>query len=113
MMKRLLETKIPLSEVLEEQGIDTLLTSDWSKLENLVKVMEPIAIHTDQLQTDSQSLSDVVPCLLNLEAHLQATTIGKQSAQVLLQSLKDCNHHKYRFLASKIEAEKVTTRTWL
>lgn len=89
MMKRLLDTKIPLSDVLEEQGIDTLLTSDWSKLENLVKVMEPFAIHTDQLQTDSQSLSDVVPCLLNLEAHLQATTIGKQSAQVLLKSLKE------------------------
>lgn len=90
MMKQLLETKIPLNEVPEEQGIDTLLTSDWSKLENLVTVMEPFAIHTDQLQTDSQSLSDVVPCLLNLEARLQATTTGKQSAQVLLKSLKEC-----------------------
>jgi hypothetical protein len=37
-----------------------LLTIDWAKLEQLVKLLEPFAIHNDQLQTDSQSLSDVV-----------------------------------------------------
>ncbi|KAK6471947.1 zinc finger BED domain-containing protein 1-like [Huso huso] len=63
MMKRLLETKIVLHQVFDELGIDTLLTSDWSKLEQLVKLFEPFAVHTDQLQTDSQSLSEVVPCL--------------------------------------------------
>lgn len=56
-----------------------------------MEVLEPFAIHTDQLQTDSQSLSDVVPCLLNLEAHLQTTAvgIGKQLAKILLKSLQD------------------------
>jgi hypothetical protein len=43
---------------------------DEAKLELRVKLLELFSIHTDQLQTDSQSLSDVVPCLLNPEAHL-------------------------------------------
>lgn len=32
MIKRLLETRLGLNEVLEELGIDTLLTSDWVRL---------------------------------------------------------------------------------
>ena len=90
MLTRLLEIKAEVNQVLEELGMDTLLTSDWAKLENLVKLLEPFAVHTDQLQSDSQSLSQVVPCLLNLEAHLQMTCApGKQLAQVLLKSLRD------------------------
>ncbi|MGH0134664.1 UNVERIFIED_CONTAM: hypothetical protein FKN15_055603 [Acipenser sinensis] len=90
MMKRLLETKTVLSQVLDELGIDTLLTSDWSKLEQLVKLFEPFAVHTDQLQTDSQSLSEAVPCLLNLEAHLQSSVISKPLDQIMLKSLREC-----------------------
>lgn len=67
----------------------TLLTSNWAKLENLVNLLEPFAVHTDQLQSDSQSLSQVVPCLLNLEAHLLMTAVGKPLAQVLLKSLRE------------------------
>lgn len=89
MMKRLLETRVELNQLLEDLSMDTLLTSDWVKLENLVKLLEPFAVHTDQLQSDSQSLSQVVPCLLNLEAHLLTTTVGKQLAQVLLKSLRE------------------------
>ncbi|XP_049322708.1 uncharacterized protein LOC125782495 [Astyanax mexicanus] len=90
MLIRLLEIRTELNQVLEELGMDTLLTSDWAKIENLVKLLDPFAIHTDQLQGDSQSLSHVVPCLLNLEAHLLTTTAaGKQLAQVLLKSLRE------------------------
>lgn len=54
-----------------------------------MKLLEPFATHTDQLQTDSQSLSEVVPALLNLEAHLQQTTnMEKQTVQVLLRSMR-------------------------
>lgn len=74
MLRRLLEIRTELNQVVDELGIDTLLTSDWAKLKNLIKLLEPFAIHTDQLQSDSQSLSQVVPCLLNLEAHLLMTT---------------------------------------
>lgn len=89
MIKRLIETRPTLNEILEELGIDTLLSSEWTKLENLMKLLEPFATHTDQLQTDSQSLSEVVPALLNLEAHLQQTTnMEKQTVQVLLRSMR-------------------------
>ncbi|XP_028648490.1 zinc finger BED domain-containing protein 4-like [Erpetoichthys calabaricus] len=88
MLKRLLETKATLNEVLDELGIDTLLTSDWAKLENQLKVLEPFGMHTDQLQTDSQSLSEVIPSLLNLEAHLQSTSGEKNLAQALLKCLR-------------------------
>ncbi|KAM4593896.1 E3 SUMO-protein ligase ZBED1-like [Odontesthes bonariensis] len=90
MINRLLETKGELNQVLEDLNMDTLLTSDWAKLENLLKLFEPFAVHTDQLQNDSQSLSHVVPCLLNLEAHLLSTTVVlKPVAQLLLRSLRD------------------------
>lgn len=36
--------------------MDTLFTSDWAKMENLLKLLQPFAIHTDWLQRDSQSL---------------------------------------------------------
>lgn len=68
----------------------TLLTSDWAKMENMVKLIEPFAIHKDQLQSDSQPLSQVVPCLLKEEMQLQMTTAAaKNLAQVLLKSLQD------------------------
>lgn len=90
MIKRLIEIRPTLNEILEELGIDTLLSSEWTKLENLMKLLEPFAAHTDQLQTDSQSLSEVVPALLNLEAHLQQTTMEKKTVQVLLSSIRQC-----------------------
>ncbi|KAK0137936.1 hypothetical protein N1851_019257 [Merluccius polli] len=68
MLRTLVETRAELNQLLEDLSMDTFLTSDWAKLENLVKLFEPFAIHTDPLQSDSQSLSQVVPCLLNLEA---------------------------------------------
>ncbi|XP_031154091.1 zinc finger BED domain-containing protein 4-like [Sander lucioperca] len=89
MLRRLLETRAELNQLIENFGMDTLLTSDWAKLENLVKLLEPFAVHTDQLQSDSQSLSQVVPCLLNLEAHLLMTAVGKPLAQVLQKSLRE------------------------
>lgn len=78
MLRRLLETRTELNQLLENFGMDTFLTSDWAKLENLVKLLEPFAVHTDQLQSDSQSLSQVVPCLPNFEIHLLMTAVGKQ-----------------------------------
>ncbi|KAL3973628.1 Rho guanine nucleotide exchange factor 3/8 [Sarotherodon galilaeus] len=49
MLRRLLETRAELNQLLEQLEMDTLLTSDWTKMENLVKLFEPFAIHTDQL----------------------------------------------------------------
>lgn len=90
MLKRLLEIRSEFNQVLEDLSMNTLITSDWAKLENLVKLLEPFAIHTGELQSDSQSLSQVVPFLLNLEAHLLTIpAAGRQLAQVLLKSLQE------------------------
>lgn len=90
MMKRLLEVKGELNQGLKDLNMDTFLTSDWVKIENLLKLLEPFAVHTDQLLNDSQSLSPVVPCLLNMEAHLLSTVVTlKPGAQLLLRSLRD------------------------
>lgn len=58
--------------------METLLTSDWAKLETLVKLLDPLAINADQLQSDSQPLSQVSPCPLYLEAHLWTATVVNQ-----------------------------------
>lgn len=83
------QTRAELNQLLEKLGMDTLLTSDWTKMENLVKLFEPFVIHIDQLHSDSQSLSQVVPCLLNLEAHLLTSRFRNPLAQVLLKSLRE------------------------
>lgn len=90
MLERLLEIRSELNQVLEDLSIGTLLTSDWAKLENLVKLLETFAIHKGQLQSDSPSLSQVVPFLLNPEAHLLTiAAAGRQLAHVLLKSLRE------------------------
>jgi hypothetical protein len=41
-------------------GIDTLLASEWQRLDDIVALLEPFAMQTDILQTDTQSLSSIV-----------------------------------------------------
>lgn len=41
MIERLIETRLGLNEVIEEFGIDTLLTSDWIRLESIVEMPKP------------------------------------------------------------------------
>ena len=77
MIKRRLEMKGELNQVLEDLDMDTLLRSDWAKLDNLLKLFEPF---------DSQSLSHVVPYLLNLEAHLLSSTVNLTPVAQLLSS---------------------------
>jgi len=63
--------------------IDSLLASDWARLEEVASLLEPFAVQTDILQSDAQSLSSIIPALLDLECHLQQHT----AAQVLTSSL--------------------------
>jgi len=57
--------------ILGEAGIDTLLTSEWTKLEEMANLLAPFASQTDTLQTNCPSLSLVLPSLMDLECHLQ------------------------------------------
>lgn len=71
MIKRLIDLRGPINEVLNEAAQDSLLASEWNKLEEIVKFFDPFKQHTDILQKDTQALSNVIPCLMELELHLR------------------------------------------
>lgn len=64
-------------------GIDSLLSSEWQRLADLVKILQPFAKETNTLQTDTCSLSNILPALMNLECHLQQETSNKQLTATL------------------------------
>lgn len=70
MSKRLLDIKSDVNHVLSKAKIHTLLASEWVKLEEMTNLLEPLATATYIIQTDSQSMSYILPALLNLENHL-------------------------------------------
>lgn len=86
--KRLLEIKAPLNEVLGDLEIDSLVASEWSRLENLVSLLEPFAIQTNTLQTDALSLSHVIPSVLDLDAHLDQLPFSQSLAQSMQKDLR-------------------------
>jgi hypothetical protein len=49
--------------------------------------LESFAIQINSLQTDAQSLSSIIPCILNLECHLQQHTAAKAVTSRILDGL--------------------------
>lgn len=86
MLSRLIELRDPVRQVCEEMGFDCLLKSEWTKVENIVKVLQPFAEHTNTLQTNSCSLGSVIPVVLDLIVYLKAMPTDAV-AQVLLKSV--------------------------
>ena len=84
MTQRLLEMKADVNSVLGETGIDTLLASEWAKLEEMANLLAPFSCQTDTLQTNCLSLSLVLPSLMDLECHLQQHQSTTASANVLM-----------------------------
>ncbi|XP_060947142.1 uncharacterized protein LOC133024170 [Limanda limanda] len=70
MISRLLEVKDSTVQVADGMDWDCLLPSEWQKLAALRDLLLPFAEHTKMLQSDTMSLSLVVPALLDLSAHL-------------------------------------------
>lgn len=61
MLKQLLGTQsFKQLQLLEDLGIDTVVTSEWAKFETLVSLFEPFTIYAESLQNDSQPVSQVV-----------------------------------------------------
>jgi len=52
-----LEIKVPVNELLSDMKIDSLTVAEWTKLEEMKDLLQPLALHTDLLQTDALSLS--------------------------------------------------------
>lgn len=70
MLSRLLEVKEHVISVADNMGWDCLLPSEWQKLTVLKDLLLPFAEHTKMLESDTCSLSLVVPALLDLKSHL-------------------------------------------
>jgi hypothetical protein len=88
MIQRLIELRAPLSIVLDKLGWDSILASEWSRLEDLKYLLLPFAEHTDLLQSDTMSLGSVLPAVLDLECHLLTTQFYKTLATTMLWSLR-------------------------
>lgn len=88
MISRLVEIKGALNEVLEDMKVDSLTFTEWSRLTELCRLLQPFREQTDLLQSDNLSLSCVIPSLLELSLHLQDSTFTKSLALPLLQSLR-------------------------
>lgn len=82
MLNRLRELKQYLNTILAESKIDTLLVSEWMKVDEICNFLEPFASLTDVMQSDTLSLSSVIPCLMNLEIHLQTIESNRTLAEV-------------------------------
>jgi len=70
MVDRLIQVKDVVNDLLTEQKADTLLVSEWSRLSELCELLKQFAVQTDKLQSNCNSLSYVIPALLELECHL-------------------------------------------
>jgi len=52
MISRLVEVKMPLNEVLQQIKCDSLTFTEWGRLTELCKLLQPLKEQTDLLQTD-------------------------------------------------------------
>nr|XP_023672297.1 zinc finger BED domain-containing protein 1-like [Paramormyrops kingsleyae] len=76
MISRCLEVKEHLTAVVEYMGWDNLQPSEWQKIGMLRELLLPFAEHTKSLESDTQSLSLVVPALLDLKNHLSEFSLA-------------------------------------
>ncbi|KAK0152186.1 Zinc finger BED domain-containing protein 1 [Merluccius polli] len=76
MISRCLDVKEHLTAVAEHMGWDILQPSEWQKMGMLRDLLLPFAEHTKSLESDTQSLSLVVPALLDLKNHLSEFTLA-------------------------------------
>ena len=68
---------------------DSLSNIEWSRLTDIHNILLPFKELTDNLQTDTLSLSCVIPSLLELSLHLKDPSLPKQLSQQLNKSLSE------------------------
>lgn len=87
MVSRLLQVKDSVAQVADEMGGDCLLPSELLKMAALRDLLLPFAEHTKTLQSDTMSLSLIVPALLDLTTHL--SQFSQESPHRDLRGLAD------------------------
>ena len=84
MVQRLLQVRTDVISVFISLQWDGLQPSEWIRFEKLITLLAPFAVHTNILQSDSMSLSSILPALLDLQCHLQNINCHKKIARELL-----------------------------
>ena len=64
------------------------MTSEWNRLEELTFLLEPFTVCTNLLQTDTQSLSTVLPALFELEEHLHQGLLPNTARSAMLKNFE-------------------------
>ena len=72
LIERLIEVKEPLEKVLNNMEWDSLATSEWKAIENLLKLLRPFAQYTALASGEEYTTSSsVIPILMELELLLK------------------------------------------
>ena len=88
MLRRLLSLRKEVTKLFTENGWDCMLTSEWNRVSDLTNLLQPFSDYTNLLQTDTMSLSNVIPSILELECHLDDTKANRVVTRQLLTSLR-------------------------
>lgn len=89
MIERLLATRVHVKEVMDEMKTDMpLLHNDWDRMELLAKILKPVKNQTDYMQADTMALSNIIPCLLELNLTFKDAVQDKTLATALCQALR-------------------------
>jgi hypothetical protein len=89
MIKRLLQLRTEVNAALTDIRLDSLQVMEWDRLSELCLLLQPFATQTNILQTDSKSLSYVVPALFDLECHLQSFTANRTISKLMLSDFRE------------------------
>lgn len=87
MIERLLIIRDHLEVVLKDMKHDSLTNSEWGRLADHQRLLCPFKEQTDSLQTDTLSLSSVLPSILELKLHLEDQSLPKGHSSLLSQAL--------------------------
>ena len=83
MIERLLSIRAEVEAVLKTIKRDSLTNTEWAKLTDIQRLLEPFKHQTNTLRTDTMSLSYVIPSLLELSLHPQDASLPKTFANQL------------------------------
>ncbi len=88
LLQRLVELKQFVNDLMSETGADSLLTSEWAKLDEIIAILLPFKVYTDILQSNAMSLSNIIPSLLDLKCHLQTCHCTTSLRRLLLEDFQ-------------------------
>jgi hypothetical protein len=66
-----------VKQILNTLKWDGLIASEYAKLETLVELLKPFAVQTDLLQADNNTLSCVLPAVIDLIFYLEGVCNAK------------------------------------